>query len=255
MPTAVDDHWSRFWTDRRHPDDYYPSSETIQQHLAPHVHRGSRVLEVGAGTGRDAAALRGCGATVVVLDLAAAALELSARGSPDLRGRSLVQSDALRCPFANGSFDIVFHQGLLEHFRDPQPLLQECRRVLATEGLLLVDVPQTYHPWTVLKHALIAVDRWFAGWETQYTATQLERLVRNAGFDILTTYGDWMRPSLAYRSARAALAKIHVPLPQQPPSFSPIQPLRRAIRQRAQHSRLALLTTCTVGVLARKRRD
>ena len=35
-------------------------------------------------------------------------------------------------PFRDGAFEVVFHQGLLEHFRDPRPLLRENARITAT---------------------------------------------------------------------------------------------------------------------------
>jgi len=86
-------------------------------------------------------------------------------------------------PFRDGAIDISFHQGLLEHFRDPLPLLAENARITRSGGRVLVDVPQTFHLYTVMKKLLILVNRWFAGWETQFTVPQLERLVRESGLD------------------------------------------------------------------------
>ena len=71
-----------------------------------------------------------------------------------------VCGDGLNLPFPDGVIDIVFHQGLLEHFRDPMPLLEENARVVRPGGHLLVDVPQTFHVYTVLKKCLIAVGKW-----------------------------------------------------------------------------------------------
>ena len=88
----------------------------------------------------------------------------------------LVRANALALPFRDGTFDVVFHQGLLEHFRDPRPLLAENARVVRRGGRVVVDVPQTFHPYTVMKKALIAANKWFAGWETQFTPRALERL-------------------------------------------------------------------------------
>jgi len=42
----------------------------------------------------------------------------------------LVRADALAMPFRDGTLDVVFHQGLLEHFRI-RPLLRENARVTA----------------------------------------------------------------------------------------------------------------------------
>jgi len=63
-----------------------------------------------------------------------------------------VCADACRMPFREGAFDLVFHQGLMEHFRDPAPLLRENARVLKRGGHLLVDVPQRFHVYTLAKN-------------------------------------------------------------------------------------------------------
>jgi SAM-dependent methyltransferase len=118
-----------------------------------------------------------------------------------------VQADATRMPFRDGAIDISFHQGLLEHFRDPRPLLRENARITARGGRVLVDVPQTWHLYTLMKNVLILANRWFAGWETQFTVGELERLVREAGLDVVRSYGDWMVPGLWYRVTREVLKR------------------------------------------------
>jgi SAM-dependent methyltransferase len=48
--------------------------------------------------------------------------------------------DATRLPFADGSFDVVLSGGLLEHFRDPAPIVREMARVLRSGGLFYADI-------------------------------------------------------------------------------------------------------------------
>jgi SAM-dependent methyltransferase len=167
----------------------------------------------------------------------------------------LVRADALRMPFRDGSFDIVFHQGLLEHFRDPRPLLQENVRVLRPDALLLVDVPQRFHLYTVLKHALIAVGKWFAGWETEFTIGQLERLMRQSGVRIVRRYGAWMVPGLFYRSARLALLRTGVArLPLDPPPIPVVTPFSAWLRSTWERTPFAFYTYFVIGAIGRKER-
>ena len=210
---------------------------------------GRRVLEVGAGTGRDSVALAARGAEVWTLDYSEESLRImrEASGRENLR---IVAGDALALPFRDGSFDVVFHQGLLEHFRDPLVLLRENARVLRAGGYVLVDVPQRYHYYTLMKHALMAVDKWFAGWETEFSAGELSRLLRDAGFEVVGAYGENLFPPVWYRGARRVLLKAGVRLPMHP---SPAVVRARATARRAIPHDVRMATSMVIGVLGRKR--
>ena len=90
--------------------------------------KGHRVLEVGAGSGRDTLALARAGATAVVVDYAPMSLELVARQARDQRQRvALVRADALAMPFRDGAFDVVFHRGCSSTFAIPGPCSASAR--------------------------------------------------------------------------------------------------------------------------------
>lgn len=247
------DTWSRFWEGKEDLDRVYPSSPAVLDALVRRLGGApARVLEIGSGTGRDTAALAAQGHHAIALDASLEALALTARVAPGLVGRGIVAGDAFHLPFPDVAFDAVFHQGVLEHFGNPRAFLLENYRVTAPGGLLVVDVPQRWHPWTAIKRAMIRVDRWFAGWETEYAIDELEELVREAGYEVVDTYGDTMVPSLAYRLVREAAKRLSVDLPLRPPAPAALRDARERLRARLLAPRAARWIAHTIGVVARR---
>ena len=93
----------------------------------------AHTLDVACGTGFLTQHLRG---EVTGLDQSAAMLELASARVPDA---GFVQSDALRLPFRDGTFDRVFTSHFYGHLEDPERgrFLAEARRVAAE--LVVVD--------------------------------------------------------------------------------------------------------------------
>lgn len=255
--TSTRGHWESFWKERHAVEEVYSNGDRIVRNLQKVTKLdGLRVLEVGAGTGRDSFPLAQCGARVVQLDYSVQSLailrDLAAQQNIPVE---IVGGDTFSLPFRDGSFDVVFHQGLLEHFREPaaQKLLEENIRVLRPGGLLLVDVPQRYHAYTVAKRILIAAGRWFAGWERSFTIGELVRVVEQLGMQPVHRYGEWMVPSFFYRSLREAMKLIGVRLPLVV-SFGPwAGRLRSAVRRWLLETPLPVHTGISIGVIARKK--
>ena len=249
------DHWESYWKGHSRIEETYSTGDRlVREVLADGPVAGRPVLEVGAGSGRDLIGLVHAGAVGVVLDYSPASLAIVQRLAREQRAPvHLVRADALAMPFRDGAFHVVFHQGLLEHFRDPQPLLRENARVLASGGRAVVDVPQTFHAYTLMKQALIAVNRWFAGWETQFTVGGLEAECRRAGLVVRRSYGEWMVPGLWYRVVREVLKRgtpVRLPLEPRGPRFwsDAWEAWRGWLRRR----RWALHTCHVIGTVAEK---
>jgi SAM-dependent methyltransferase len=247
-------HWRSYWDGLENFESYSNEDRIVPRLAACLPPVKPRVLEVGAGTGRDSVALAERGARVVVLDYIPRSLEIVRENARRLGVEvDVVCADARAMPFAEGTFDACFHAGLLEHFRRPEEILRENRRVLVQSGVLLVDVPQKYHIYTVAKHILIALGRWFAGWETEYSIRQLEALVARQGFVIIGSYGEWMVPGLVYRTLRLGLAKFRVArLPQYPLWVRAWEALLEPFKSRFRRWRASFYTYAVIGTIGRK---
>jgi len=100
---------------------------------------------------------------------------------------------------------------------------------------------------------MIALGRWFAGWETEYTPAGLERLVRASGLAVVRTYGEWMVPGFFYRSLRYALMRSGLLLlPKYPRGIWPLSALGRRQREWLRGRRIGLYTCAMIGTVGRK---
>ena len=259
-PSGVDDDarrtWDELWSTRHGAvEATYSNDDRLRRELSKLIDlEGAMLLEVGGGAGRDGASLAEAGAIVTEVDYSQNALRILGESAATTPGLNAVGGDAFRLPFRDGSFDVVFHQGLLEHFDKPQAaaLLSENIRVLRPGGLLLVDVPQRWHPYTAMKRVLISLDKWFAGWERSFSIRELTRLVQGLGLDPVHRYGDWLYPALGYRIIWRVSRRLGREIPLQPARVPGLTDVRAAARRRLSGTRLPLLTGISVGVVARK---
>ncbi len=107
---------------------------------------GVTLLDLGCGAGRHAAEARRLGATVVALDMSAPDLKEArdrlAEVDPDGTRSVAVQGDALRLPFADGTFDRIIAAEVMEHIPDDAGAMAELARVLRPGGIAAVTVPR-----------------------------------------------------------------------------------------------------------------
>jgi SAM-dependent methyltransferase len=241
---AWDRNWERYREERR-----IEETPQIQQWLLDlGCADGRRVLEVGAGTGGDSAALAAAGAFVVPLDFSAEAVQLI-RETGRARAVTLrpVRGNAETMPFADAVFDLVFHQGFLEHFRDPERLLREQVRVLKTGGYLLIDVPQRFTVYAVKKFVRVHTGRWFAGYERSFSIFELRRLARRCGLTVVNAYGRGYSPHLVHHLRHLQGLRSHRMLG--PPA---LRRLNDRLWGRFERSLAALLYFKDIGVVCRK---
>jgi SAM-dependent methyltransferase len=186
--------WEKLWQKRKriyHYQNVVEIASQVSQSLA-----GARVLEVGCGRGATLLEFAKRGAIVTGVDYAESALGFcnSLKEKADYSGNlglaEFILGDARSLPFPEDKFDIVYSVGLLEHFEDPGAILAEQCRVLKSGGHLILQVPQKYSMYTLLKKVLMAVGKWpYGAWETQFSGRDLRSLVAEAGLSAEFAYG------------------------------------------------------------------
>lgn len=246
--------WNDFWDRKQNVDEVYSNVDRILNNLKKVTDlKGKKILEVGAGTGRDSFYMSAEGATVYVLDYSPPALKIVQNlNQNNEHGVIPVLADTFHIPAKDETFDVVYHQGLLEHFRNPEELLKENERVLKHGGYLLVDVPQRYHYYTIIKHILIFFNKWFAGWETEFSIKELTNLSESLGLEVIHTYGDWKQPGIIYRILREILLKLNIKIPLYPNGIPAIRKLKNYLKGKFRKTSLSYYTYLDIGVIARK---
>jgi len=129
------------------------------------------ILDVGCGTGANLKMLAVYGQAAGV-DISPQAVEFCRE-----RGLSSVKLGAIEhLPYESNSFELVTALDVIEHLDDDVAGLREMRRVLRTDGRLLVFVPAFMFLWGVQDDV--------SNHRRRYTLPQLLKAVEAAGFSI-----------------------------------------------------------------------
>lgn len=192
MKSSTEENWREVYADLSRYQDLY----LYQQHLVEIIGQqfanlhGKHILEVGCGKGNEIVQLAKRGAACVGLDFSESAMELmQQRLAKESLNLPLVRGDARHLPFQAGTFDLVYSQGVLEHFTQPGEVLQEQYQVLREGGIVVVELPNKWTLYTIYKKILMAANKWLPGWETQYSPRELKSLLEQNGFRILDCVG------------------------------------------------------------------
>ena len=103
--------------------------------------RDMRVLDAACGEGYGAAMLAATAATVVAVDISAAAISHAERRYGNQERLEFQVADCTALSFADNEFDRVVSFETLEHLYTQDELLAEFRRVLKPDGCLILSSP------------------------------------------------------------------------------------------------------------------
>lgn len=169
---------------------------------------GSRIIDIGCGSGVFTQLLREAGYRVVGLDISPKLVE---RGKDKYSGLELIVGDAEALPFADGTFDGVLLSGIVHHFPDPRQLASETYRVLRSGGRFMAFDPNRMNPFMYLYrdrsspfYSSIGVTEN----ERPLLPKQAAAVFANAGFSVATDY----LSGLALQYLASKRARIFLPI-------------------------------------------
>jgi 2-polyprenyl-3-methyl-5-hydroxy-6-metoxy-1,4-benzoquinol methylase len=188
----------------KYDTDVDPSSDTSHALMLRLVGANKRVLDVGCATGYLARALgeQGCRVSGVEFDPAAAK-----EAAPALEKIVIGDLDKIDLPaeFADSQFDVVVFGDVLEHLRDPLPLVRSVRGMLSPGGSVVISVPNIAHGDVRLSLLQGRFDYRDLGLLDNthirfFTRESLRSFLEDAGFiavDVQTTTADLLTTELA----------------------------------------------------------
>ncbi len=167
--------------------------------------REIKILEIGCGSARLSCFIASNGYNVMGLDFSKNAL-LVAKNNFKLINNigDFILGDVKNLPFENNSYDVVISTGLLEHFRDPQIVVDEMVRVLKDGGLFFSDiVPKKF---SLLKSLdfLVKLLFWIRWPEDNYyekrlNKTDIEYILKTANLQNINVFaGGVVPPSILF---------------------------------------------------------
>jgi SAM-dependent methyltransferase len=188
--------WETHWANHSVPDEHEAQSRFATEAfraLAPHLGqtRGP-VLEIACGTGRLVALTAAARpeVRVVGVDISTSSLRLASRLKAAMRVEnvSLTQGNLFALPYADDAFDLVFSEGVIQHFApDGNPsrhaALAEMMRVLKPGGRLVIGVVNWHcYPHTLYKFVLKTMGRPYEyGYEQSFSTADLTSLLNTLG--------------------------------------------------------------------------
>lgn len=182
--------------------EYYITMNYIDRYAA----KGSKVLEVGAGTGRYSIALAKKGMDVTSVELVESNLSVLRENSKEIENITSYQGDATNLSrFADNSYDVTLVLGPMYHLYEPDEVnsaIDEAIRVTKPGGVILFAFISVF----AIMYANYFYGNWAAGQKenftdeyevkhfkeqlfTGYDVTEFERLFQQKPVDWITTTG------------------------------------------------------------------
>jgi SAM-dependent methyltransferase len=191
MPKEV---WDKVWNTTNVTSDYSLKYLDFMRGIIHILPRDAIVLEAGCGSGQTLR-LFPPDNTTIGLDISPRALVITRNNCS-----AAILGDIFSIPLKDGSCDLVYNSGVIEHFRDPMNAraVREMARVTKKGGYVIVIVPNTLCLWYRLgKFAAVALKSFKFGYEEDYSLSRLRSVIMACNLTVVTGFGLQALPPLA----------------------------------------------------------
>ncbi len=195
------DYQQRFWEQGGRAYEDRAEALALRRLLPP---GGERLLEVGAGAGRNTPRYQGY-RQVVLLDYSRTMLAQARQRLGESDRYLYVAGDAYALPFAPGRFDTATMIRVLHHMADPLAALRQVRAVLETGGAFILEFPNKRH-WKAIARWLLRRQAWNPFDRAPVEFAPLNFDFHPAAVDV------WLAQAGFQRGRRLAVSHFRLPL-------------------------------------------
>jgi SAM-dependent methyltransferase len=180
-----DDYWKSYSVSKAEKWLILERNKILNEYLDKIDKPVKKVIEIGCGFGSNIHLLKKSRA-----DVECHALDNS-QVSVDIVNKKIDKAFMADCRDTNlpdDSYDLIFSAGLMEHFKDEKPLLDEWKRILSPGGFIVTFVPAKYSLWQI--YQFFHFGNWQHGYEKAYSYSQLYNLHKGNGFEVVEIVGN-----------------------------------------------------------------
>jgi len=165
--------WERYWKGKKAK---ISSNKKRMMKILDNYSNG-KVLDAGCGTGFFSEYFSRNNLETFSLDYSKRALKMVRALDEKIIP---ISGDIRKLPFKDMTFDTIFSDGLLEHFKDPVSILNEFRRTLKTNGKIITFLPNRISYWIFVKPFVMKeID------EEKYDLVKIIKIHKNANLKII----------------------------------------------------------------------
>jgi ubiquinone/menaquinone biosynthesis C-methylase UbiE len=159
-----------YWYDKNTRENRLAEMRSYAQEISSHIKDGASILEVAPGPGYMAISLAKMGNYKITgMDISEDFVSIcKSNAKTENVSVEFVQGNVSQMPFSDEAFDFIFCSAAFKNFKEPKKALQEMRRVLKQNGIILIidmnkNATNKARTEELNKMGMKGLDRFFVG--------------------------------------------------------------------------------------------